>query len=138
MALGVYSFKNASASFGGIPISGYAEGDDSINVDFNNDAFALLVGAGGDAVRSQTNDESGLITIRLLQTSETNAALNALHIADKESGAGVVPLLIKDNDSGRTVTCGTAWIVKQATVTLGAGANALEWVIASDKIVVAG
>lgn len=138
MALGIYSFKNASVSIGTIPVSGFNEGDDPISVEISEDAFNLIIGAGGDATRSQSNNDSGLITIRLLQTSESNADLNALHILDKESGTGVVPILIKDNDSSRSVTCGSAWIVKQATVTLGAGANALEWVLASDKIVVVG
>ncbi len=129
-----YSFKNVSVIVGGKIIEGHFSGDDVAKATFNNDMFSLVVGADGDSTRSQSSDRSGKISIKLLPTSSDNAFLNTLHIADVETGAGIVPVIIKCQDTGATMTAGQAWIIKTAELSYGAGATAREWIFETDRL----
>jgi len=131
-----FSFKNISVIVGGRIIEGFWTGDDVAKASFNNDMFSLTVGADGDSTRSQTSDRSGKLSFKLLPTSEDNAFLNTLHLLDVESGAGVVPVVIKSTDTGLTATASQAWIVKTAEITYGAGATAREWIMETDRLAV--
>ena len=132
MAFGNYSFKNVNAIFGILEIQGFAEGDDVVNIDFNADQFTMIVGAKGDATRTQTNDNSALITIKLLQTSQSYKDLMNLFNLDRETGANVLPLTVINKETGETFVGNNAWIVKAPTITRGQNANAVEFIFATD------
>ena len=132
MAFGNYSFKNVNAIFGIEEIQGFAEGDDVVNIDFNADQFTLVVGAKGDATRTQTNDNSALITIKLLQTSSSYKTLMNLYNLDRETGANVLPLTVINKETGETFVGNNAWIVKVPPIVRGQNANAVEFVFATD------
>lgn len=134
--LKVYDPKAVSMVFAGILIGGYSDGT-FVKIAANNDSFALLVGADGDATRSKTNDRSGRITFTLQQSSLSNDLLSAAHAADvlTSNGDGIGPLLIKDN-SGRTlVTAEKAWIVKQPDADFAREVSMREWIIETDNLV---
>ncbi len=134
MALTNYDSAKVSVIFNGLPISGFADGT-FVSVEQTEDTFALTVGAGGEAVRAANNNGSGRVTLTLLQSSESNDALSALHNADKLSGDGVGALMVKDN-SGRTVIAAAkAWIVKPATSEFAREATNREWIFESNSIV---
>ena len=132
MAFGNYSFKNVNVIYGIDEIVGFAEGDDVVNIDFNTDQFTMVVGAKGDATRTQTNDNSALITIKLLQTSKSYKTLMNLYNLDRETGANVLPLTILNKETGETFVGNNSWVVKTPTITRGQNANAVEFTFATD------
>lgn len=131
-----FSFKNVAVTVGGRIIEGFYSGDDVAKATFNNDMFNLTVGADGDSTRAQSSDRSGKMSFKLLPTSDDNGYLNSLHLLDVESGAGVVPVIIKSIDTGLTATASQAWIVKTAEISLGAGVTAREWIFETDRLAV--
>ncbi len=132
MALGNYSFKNVNAVYGISEIQGFAEGDDVVNIDFNTDQFTMVVGAKGDATRTQTNDNSALIVIKVLQTSPSYKELLTQYNLDRETGANVLPLVVVNKDTGELFVGNNAWIVKPPQLIRGQNANAVEFTFATD------
>ena len=129
-----FSFKNVAVTVGGVIMEGFFSGDDVAKAGFNNEMFNLLVGADGEASRSQTSDRSGILSFKLLPTSNDNAYLAGLHLADIETGAGVVPVVIKSLDTGVTCTAGQAWVKKFADLSYGQNVVAREWVFETDRL----
>lgn len=127
-----YSFKNVNVIWGILELLGFADGDDVVDIDPSVDQFQLIVGAKGDTARSQSNDNSCLVTIKLLQTSLSNKPLTDAFLLDRESGNVTSPMIINDKESGETYTINNAWIVKYAKVTRGKNINEMTWVFAGD------
>lgn len=132
MAFGNYSFKNVNAIYGISEIQGFAEGDDVVDIDFNADQFTMIVGAKGDATRTQTNDNSAIVVIKVLQTSPSYKELLAQYNIDRETGANVLPLVIINKETGETFVGNNAWIVKSPKITRGQNANSVEFTFATD------
>lgn len=129
---GSYSFKNANAIFGIEEITGWADGDDCLIIEPAQDLFTKTVGAKGDVIRTQSNDKSVQITLKLLQTSETNAVLNGIKLLDDELGTGVLPFIYTDTSTGESYIVKNAWIAQMPSVTRGRGQNNMEWVLHGD------
>ena len=70
-AVASYAFKDVVLLFNGVPLSGFADGDDAIIIERNVDAYTLLVGADGDAMALKQANKSGVATLKLLQSSDT-------------------------------------------------------------------
>jgi hypothetical protein len=134
--LKTYNAGQVSMVFAGIPISGLADGT-FVTIAPNTDSFALTIGADGEGVRAKTNNRSGRVTFTILQSSEANDLLSALHNLDAAPGTngdGIGPLIVKDN-SGRTlVTAEKAWIVKTPDAEFAREASTREWIIESDAL----
>lgn len=133
MAHGNYSFKSENISFGAIILDGFADGDDVVSITQNNDAFTMHVGAKGDTTRTQSSDDSVTVTIKLLQTSESAKELIATHIADKETGGGVFPLVAVNSSTGEVHTINNAFIAKMPDVMRGKGQNAYEFTFVGSR-----
>ena len=129
-----FSFKNCSVTFGGLILVGFADGDNVVEIAQNQEAFSLMVGAKGDTTRTQTSDESARITINLLQNSQSNKDLEAIHLADKLTGAGILPLQIVNLDDDTTYFAPSAWIIQAPQITLGQNPNAVPWVFECEKV----
>lgn len=137
----VYNPHSLAISFGGINISGFANGE-FVSVDMNEDQFNLTVGADGESVRGRVNNGSGTVTITLLHTSQSNEDLRAILEQDRRDnaadtgveGSGIKSLQIKDL-SGRTlINCASAWIRKPPVVNFDLEATTREWVFESDNL----
>lgn len=115
-------------TFGGIPLSGFADGT-VLTAERSADSFSKVSGTDGVTSRAKSNDKSGSVTLVLAQTSPSNDILSAFQIADEKTGAGVLPLISKDL-SGRTVLASAnAWIRKPANATVGKDVENREWII---------
>lgn len=133
--LRTYDAGQVSMVFAGIIISGLADGT-FVKIAQNTDSFALKIGADGEGARSKTNDRSGKVTFTVMQSSESNDLLSALHNVDIDSpsGDGIGPLLVKDN-SGRTLAVAEkAWIVKQPDSEFARDISMREWVIETNAL----
>ncbi len=127
-----YSFKNIDFIFGIVEVVEFDEGDDVIKIDPISDQFNSFVGAKGDVVRTQTVDNRALVTLRTLQTSNSNKKLMAIYNADREVGTGVFPLIVNDKEGGESHVGNNVWIKKQTPITRGSGKNAMEWLFEVD------
>ncbi len=135
MALRVYDPKQITLIFGPTgQITGFADGT-FVTVEKNEDAFSLQIGTDGDGTRSKSNNQSGRITISLMQSSPANDVLSLIHNADLELGSGVFPLFIKDLQGNSIFEASQAWITRFPSAGYGREAEAREWVIETDNLI---
>jgi len=127
-----FSFKNINVIFGIQEIEGFAEGDDVVSIEYDADQFVKVVGAKGDVTRTQTADSSSTMTIKLLQTSKSNAILMAQFNIDRETGSGVLPFIVNDKETGESHIVNNAWIMKPPPIVRGANPNTMDWVLQGD------
>ena len=132
MALRTYSFTDVNVIFGIIELEGFASGDTVVTVVADEDQFVKEVGAKGDIIRTQTNDSSCTITVSLQQTSPSNAELLTAFNADRESGAGVAPMIINNREANETLVINNAWITKYPDYNRGQNPNSQDWVFQGD------
>jgi hypothetical protein len=123
-----YNPKKVSVIVGTRAISGFADGT-FVKVSFDGDAFSKKKGADGNTTRSQSNDDGGKIVITLDQASDSNDYLSGLAVLDRASGAGVVPVLIRDAMGRTLIAVESAWVLKQADVMFSKQSEDREWTL---------
>lgn len=134
MAVGlkIYDADQVTCIGVGVPIdSGYADGE-FIKIEMADDAFKTKVGTDGEITRSKSNNFLAKVTIRLMQTSDANALLSAVHELDKKApnGKGVGPFLVKDRQ-GTSLHAGQfSWVTKAPDVSYDREATEREWELA--------
>lgn len=116
-------------------VQGFADGT-FVTVEKDEDAFTLQMGTDGEGTRSKSNNDSGTITISLMQSSPSNADLSSLHQADLLNGGGIFPLMIKDGSGNSLYSAEQAFIAKFPSAEFGREAGPREWVIKTDKLIV--
>lgn len=104
-----YDSKKVIVTFGGVPITGFADGT-FIQIDANGDFFTKKIGADGEVVRSMSNDNTHTVQITLQQSSVSNDYLSTCHNADKLTGRGMLPLAIADLNGTTLHFWSQAWI----------------------------
>ena len=138
MTVATYQPDFVTIAYLGVPITGFAPGT-FVSAVRNNDSWNISVGSGGDATRAKSGDKSGRVTITLLGSSASNAALSALAVTDEQSGTSVGPLLVKDLSGADVVKAGTAWIVKPPDLEKSNEETNREWIFETDVLeIVAG
>lgn len=112
------------------PPSGYAE-DTFIKVARDSPVYTDQVGADGKVTRVRMHDDRATCTFSLMQTSELNAILSALHLSDTNSdnGAGVGPFMLKDRNGLTVHESDSCWVQAPPDVELGKAATARDWSI---------
>lgn len=127
-----YSFKNVNVIYGIYELEGFNDGDDVVSIIQNVEQFTTHVGAKGDVTRAQSADNSCTITIKFQQTSKSNAVLNGIYVADRETGASYYPMTIQDKETGETYVINNVWIQKFPDIIRGQGVNSMDWVFQGD------
>lgn len=93
---------------------GYAD-DSFITIDPNGDGVTKKVGCDGEIVRSISPDDTYIVKLTVLQTSETNSFLQNRFKQDRQTGDGMFPILIKDLKGGMVFSSDAAWPAKPAS-----------------------
>lgn len=67
----------------------------------------MMIGADGEGMHSLHSGKSGMVTVRLLKTSPTNAQFSTMYALDTASGAshGRSTISIRDLVRGDAITC---------------------------------
>lgn len=126
--LKTYDPSRVVLSFGGHQVSGF--GDDTfIEADRDEDSFAKSTGVDGEMTRSKSNNFGGFVQITLKQSSNTNDFLSALLAADEASGAGVVPLLLKDLSGTTVLASAKSWVRRLPANAWARAAGERVWMI---------
>lgn len=133
----VYGFGNVGFFINGVQITGFAKGDDVIKVRRRTPSASDEVGADGRMVVSVSSDKSGEFTIKLQQSSPSNAYLMKLLTAMEVSATGYVPIAAKMQDMYRNDLAAGAlgYIAKLPDLSRGEKATDQEWVIVVENLV---
>jgi hypothetical protein len=125
-----YDADQITVVIAAIPISGYADGE-FLTIEQESDAFSDVVGTDGEVTRSKTKDNRATVTLKLMQTSDSNDALSALYNADRaaSNGAGVGAFLVRDRNGRSLFTGDACWIQKAPDVSFDRAPTSREWVI---------
>jgi hypothetical protein len=139
-AVATYAFKDVVVLVNGVPITGFADGDDAISVQRDVPAFTKRVGADGDVLALKSADRSGMATFKLLQSSLSNTTLTALLKIQDAGVLAPIAFSVKDLNGLDLVIAEAAFVEGPPTMVWGAGHNAREWklVLASVDIFAAG
>ena len=113
---------------GGATITGFASGT-VIEVERDEDTFSKETGTNGEVTRILRNNRGAKIILTLLQGSEDNLVLSNFHQIDESTGAGVVPVIIKDNSGTTILEATSAWVLKPAKVSFGSAHESRVWTI---------
>lgn len=133
----VYNADQVQIVVAGIPVTGGWGDGDFVSIESDEDAFSLVVGTDGEATRSRTNNKGATITLTLMQSSDVNDLLSALHALDVNSpgGAGIGPFFCRDGNGRSLYMAESCWIQKRPTAVFGREAGPREWVIRTDKLI---
>lgn len=130
----VYSFLNTIVLVNGFEMTEWDEGDDVIAISRRVDSAIDVVGADGVMAIAISADKSGVVGMRLQQTSPSNATLTAL-LNGQENGA-FVPIFIQFKDTGgNDLASGTQGYIRKAPDTnRGAGLNGQLWEVVIERL----
>lgn len=128
MSVVTYDPKKNLVIFGGIELKGFSE-ESIIELEPLGEGMKSVVGCDGETARSIDPNWNWKATIKLMSTSSSNDALSAIHLADKNTGKGILPLLFKDLSGRTTFFAPQAWITKMPTVGREKEIKECEWVL---------
>lgn len=137
MATKVLDPDQISVIFGTHSVRGWAAGE-FLTLVMESDDFSDEVGTDGDDVtRVKSNDRRATLTLKLMQTSDSNDILSAISNADivAANGAGITALLIRDRSTGRAIyRAAETWVAKAPDVNYDRSAQPREWKIRIAKL----
>ena len=133
--MSTYSFKDVVAAISGPGGSinlgnGAGAAEEGISIEPVGDKNVMTMGADGSGVHSLRADDSVTVTVRLLKTSPTNAALQALLNFQKLSSIswGKNVFNIRDIARGDDITVEQAAFARQPAINFATEAGMNEWV----------
>ena len=128
MATSVYTYdpNQIKIALGNHVVTGVAE-DSFVTIDPHGDGFQVKVGCYGDVNRAIPTDRCQTLKLSLLQNSETNAYLEAMHAKDREDGTGFFSILIKDLMGNETFSSDYAFVNDYASKGYGKETTNREW-----------
>ena len=129
-----YIPKNLVVVVGGVIINGFTD-DDFFTVERNEDIFTTKVGANGDVVRSKSSNYTGIITLKLLQTSPVNLVLSELFKTYYPDQAGLEILSFAAKEGDFTVVyAAECWLKTTPKMNYGKEAGDREWVLEAKEL----
>lgn len=133
MALIPYSADDVLIDFGGFQLHGLAKGS-FCKLKHNSPRATLKMGADGEPVLIRSVDDSATLEVTLQQDSAANDWLSTNAAAFRASGAGILPLALKDL-TGRTLcTAQRAWVQTEADVEYSDEDSSRVWVLETDSM----
>jgi hypothetical protein len=131
--LSTYDPAQVFVTYGGFTLQGFADGS-MITVERNENAFNLYIGSDGEGARSKSNNKSAVITIRLMQTSDSNDVITAFAKSDEVTNSGSLPFMVKDGNGRTLLIAENCWVQKLPSVEFGKEAMEREWKLESDSV----
>jgi len=131
-----YYADEVTVAIGAILIEdGWADGE-FLTIEMNEDAFNFVHSTDGMVTRGRNNNQSAVATVKLLQSSPSNAALAALYNLDliTANGAGIVPFLVKDGSGDSIYEAEECCIQRPPNVSFDRSPTSREWQIYIPKL----
>lgn len=139
--MSTYSFQDVKATLTGVGGiielgAGSANAEEGISIEMTEDQDLTTIGADGEYMHTLRMGKGGTVTVRLLYTSNTNALLQTLFIAQraisKAWGANVITIINQGNNE--TIIARGAAFAKQPKVSYSKDGEYKEWVFNCGKI----
>lgn len=127
-----YDPRRNIITFGAKQLTGMAE-DDMITIKPLGDGAQQFVGADGEVARSLDPNMTYEVTVSLSTASKSNDYLSAIYNMDRQTGNGILPLMVKDL-SGTTKFSANAYIVNMPETTRGRKVASQNWVFNTDQV----
>jgi len=126
--LATYIPDQVVVTVAGITLEGFGESS-IIRIEPADDAWKAKVGVDGQVSRSRSNNRMARVTVTLMATSKSNAALSALYNLDRNSpnGAGVGAFQVRDLQGMSLNRADECWIARLPTVEYGGEVSEREW-----------
>lgn len=94
-----------------LTIAGYrVDGWENISVSRNAQSFRHIPGIRGSGTRVRNRDSSAVITLEVVQTSNTNTILSQIHQLDLSQGTGRLELMLRDADGDYVFQSNTGYV----------------------------
>lgn len=123
-----HSVKDYSIVFAGQHLSGFGP-DSFFSVDFDGEGYTKTVGSDGEVAFNEDADESGVVTIQLLQTSSSNEFLSQIYQSAREGGQLHQDLLIRDANGKTSYSSADAVVKRVPNTSRGKEVGVNEWQI---------
>lgn len=125
----VYSANAVTLTLAGLNIESGRGPDEFLRIEQQNDDFTYNAGIDGEGVFSENRNHYTLLTVTLMQTSQGNDVLSALHNASKLAGGSPFPAYVEDRRGTTKLVSGAALIMKTPDQTFAREAGTVVWVI---------
>jgi len=131
-----YSFLDSVVLVNGTEITGWAEGDDVIDIKRLVDSATHKVGAEGNMVLAISADRSGSIGFKLMLTSSSNKFLMNLMNLQEAGGPSFQPLNVRVQDTyrGDGYKGPVGYLKKPTEVQRGSGVATQTWEIIVENL----
>jgi hypothetical protein len=110
MTTKTYSANEVTCLVGLINIDSGRGDDTFIKISQKTKRFSSKAGIDGEVTRSESKDDTHVVEITLMQSSDGNAVLSAMHLIDRATRQGIVPIMIKDRQGNSVFGSLEAWI----------------------------
>lgn len=131
-----YAPKKVQVVYNGRILTGFMDST-FIKIQKTSDDYSVHVGADGEGARIESADESGSVTLTLMQTSLSNDVLSAMRIKDKAGDpTGHGALLIKDLNGTTLISAAEAWIRRPPDGELANDKGSRDWIFDSTALLI--
>lgn len=122
-----YNAREVIITCGSHLVTGLAD-DSFVSIESGGDGITYKYGCDGEIARAVSPNNTFLVKIALLQTSDSNTFFQNQHNIDMSVGGdGMFPLMIKDLRGGMLLQADQAWVTKPASRSRGKETNNNEW-----------
>lgn len=131
-----YDHNQSVLALSGYNITAFDETGDSVSIAPAGDVGAYTIGSSGSGVFIATGNQSGTLTIKLLQHSEDNQFLSNQYNLQVNSLKAFTPIemYFKDTINGDAVVGTRGYFTTPPTIARGTAHNATTWTITFEKI----
>jgi hypothetical protein len=128
MATRHYNLDEIMLIVAGVLVTEFIEGD-AIAITRDNDRWTKKDGHHGSTMRAKNPANSGTATIKLMQGSPANVALQAIANTDDATGLGTGPFECRDLNGTSYAIGETSWIKKDPDMNFSTEAGENEYVV---------
>lgn len=125
--LSQYSPDDVIITYGGVDLSGYAEGT-FLDLERTEASFTIKVGSLGDVVRTKVLSRVAKLTITLMDQVASNDVLTSMMVIDELTGDNTQSLQIKDTNGTMFVHSDESWVEKMPKISRGKESGNTQWV----------
>ena len=128
MAVKTYDFKQISASFGTVILSGFAE-DDAITLTPEANIYDAKKGCDGQTTRSRSNNDDYKATIRFMATSDAKSQMQELTLRNAALSGLTYPFRLISNSTNEFYFSPEAWVEKLPDADFGREVGEREYTV---------
>ncbi|QQO63940.1 DUF3277 family protein [Providencia manganoxydans] len=135
--MSVYNHKSLMVSINGYEFTAFDESADALSIVPVGDDGAWTFGANGRGVYVFSGNQSGTLTMKLLQHSADNHFLSNLRnqMLSSQSAPAPLELYIKDTWNGDEIVGHVGFFTTPPTQSRGSTHNAQSWVIQFERVI---